>query len=184
MLNFFVKAIKGYRGEKITKEILKNLNKDDFSFFHDVMFFYGDMKTVQMDFLIISRFGIYIVETKNWNGILKGDCQSKYWQLNKKRVYSPSMQVYAHKQILTRLLSYTKDDKRFFPIVHIVGSCSLEGKICNNVTRNLLDKITLREEIKFSRAEIKEIKEEIEHRRLKNTISAKIKHIWQVKKMR
>lgn len=54
---------KGLRGEKRVSKILKKLNQEEYTVFNDLTL-KNDNSTSQIDHLIISTYGIFIVELK------------------------------------------------------------------------------------------------------------------------
>ncbi len=155
-----LRYLKGMNGEKAVLEILKELG-DDFRIYNDVIL--KDIKRyVQFDIIVVSKFGIYVIEVKNWSGTLSGDCSKSFiWHLNKKRVYSPAKQVSIASSYLKTTLGLTKN---VHPLVYVVGSCILKN-VCRNVINkkfDLLEKIELRKEIVLDDDELEFIKDEIE----------------------
>lgn len=66
--------------------------------------------STQIDHIIVSPFGIFVVETKNHKGMIFGDCQGQVWTqvLNGRgrfKFYSPVLQNYGH---IKNLSSQTK----------------------------------------------------------------------------
>lgn len=60
----------------------------------------------QIDHIIISPYGIFVIETKNYQGEIKGTRKDRYWFVNKRfRMYNPLMQNYGHIKALEPVLS-------------------------------------------------------------------------------
>ncbi|MGM0882453.1 MAG: nuclease-related domain-containing protein [Bacillota bacterium] len=60
----------------------------------------------QVDHLVITPYGIFIIETKNYNGEIKGARTDKYWSVsNRFKMYNPLMQNYGHIKAVELLLS-------------------------------------------------------------------------------
>lgn len=60
----------------------------------------------QVDHLVISPSGLFVIETKNYNGEIKGARTDKYWNVsNRFKMYNPLMQNYGHIKALELLLS-------------------------------------------------------------------------------
>jgi len=59
---------KGRAGEKMVKRILRKLDHERYWVIHDVTVHteYGD--TTQIDHIIIAETGIFVIETKNYEG--------------------------------------------------------------------------------------------------------------------
>ena len=95
--------------------------------------------TTQIDHVVISPYGIFVIETKSHKGEIFGDCDSKNWTqvlFSKKGVltysfYSPYLQNYGHLRNLYRVLDlpYTF----FLGIICFTSeSVNLNNVICEN----------------------------------------------------
>jgi hypothetical protein len=95
----------GDRGELSLSSILKSL-PDCYHVMDDVML-KTKKGTTQIDHIIVSPFGIFVVETKNHKGLIFGDCYGQVWTqvLNGRghfRLYSPVLQNLGHMQNLSK----------------------------------------------------------------------------------
>ena len=54
----------------------------------------------QIDHIVCKGNLIYVIETKNWHGILRGDIADKYLNLSGKSVYNPFFQNDKHCQVV------------------------------------------------------------------------------------
>ncbi|MFC3343086.1 nuclease-related domain-containing protein [Paenibacillus abyssi] len=51
----------------------------------------------QIDHAVISPFGLFVIETKNYNGEIKGSRDDTYWTVNNRfKMYNPLKQNYGH----------------------------------------------------------------------------------------
>ena len=77
-LKLYKSKIKGYIGEKLVIKKLKKLNKRKYKVINDVL-----LKTqkgsTQIDHIVISKYGIFVIETKNYKGIIKGNEYDDNW---------------------------------------------------------------------------------------------------------
>lgn len=80
----FYKKIVGFAGELWTKLELKKLNKNTYYIINNLMIKTNDNKTHQIDHLVISKYGIHVIETKQYNGYVVGNEYDKQWIMNKK----------------------------------------------------------------------------------------------------
>ena len=69
--------IQGNKAEKGVAGILYSLGSD-YHIFNNVMLKTGK-GTTQIDHVVISRYGIFVIETKSHKGTIFGDCNSKMW---------------------------------------------------------------------------------------------------------
>ncbi|WP_028596548.1 nuclease-related domain-containing protein [Paenibacillus assamensis] len=59
----------------------------------------------QIDHIIISPYGLFVIETKNYKGEIKGSKSEKYWTVSRRfKMYNPLMQNYGHIKALEGLL--------------------------------------------------------------------------------
>lgn len=60
----------------------------------------------QIDHLIISPYALFVIETKNYKGEIKGTREERYWSVsNRFRLYNPLMQNYGHIKAVELLLA-------------------------------------------------------------------------------
>lgn len=70
----------GRIGEKNVSIMLNFLSKD-YHIFNDIYLEVNGI-TTQIDHLIISNYGIFVIETKNYSGWIYGGDSSEYWTQN------------------------------------------------------------------------------------------------------
>ncbi|PFE14922.1 nuclease-related domain-containing protein [Bacillus cereus] len=91
---------KGKAGEKLVKRILSKLNPESYYVLHDVTVHteYGD--TTQIDHIVIAETGVFVIETKNYEGWIYGDEKAARWTqgiFRKKHSFqNPFRQNYKH----------------------------------------------------------------------------------------
>lgn len=109
---------RGFMGEFWVKQELKKLPMDKYIVLNDIMVKQNN-STHQIDHLIISQFGIFVIEMKNYYGLILGEEHKDKWiqYLGKKKSYflNPIHQNYGHVKALEKLLNL--DNKYFIPIV-------------------------------------------------------------------
>ena len=90
----------GEVGENMVRAVIKSLPSDRYVVLHDVWLPMADGGETQIDHVIVSPFGIFIVETKNWKGTIYADAKSAVWtkfNLGHKDTYkNPIHQNYKH----------------------------------------------------------------------------------------
>ena len=101
---------KGKAGEKAVARRLKRLAEEEYKVINDLMLptSYG---TTQIDHVVVSRYGIFVIETKNYKGNIYGSKNAERWvQYTRHNQYSmlnPIAQNDLHlktvKSYLTRL---------------------------------------------------------------------------------
>lgn len=94
--------------------------------------------TTQIDHIIVSRYGIFVIETKNMEGWIFGDEKQPQWTQSlygkKFRFQNPLHQNYRHTKALEEFLSLPAD--HFHSVVCFVGeTCKLKTEMPENVIR-------------------------------------------------
>jgi len=106
-LDLFMPKIKGSFGEKSVALMLSSLDGTKYKVINNIMLQVGN-KTTQIDHLVISNYGVFVIETKNYKGLISGDEFDDYWKQTiykrKEKLYNPIRQNYGHIQVLKELL--------------------------------------------------------------------------------
>lgn len=93
------KTLKGFVGEWRIRKLLSKLG-DDYSIYHNVYVRRMDGKLAQVDHVIVSRYHIFVLETKNYSGAVYGEESDTYWtQMMAKQerlFYNPILQNEKH----------------------------------------------------------------------------------------
>ncbi len=129
------KTVKGWLGEKITSAgMWAMLDKDDYHRIDDLILPASD-GTTQIDHVVISRYGIFVVETKNMRGWIFGDADSDRWTQNiygvKHQFQNPLKQNYRHTRCLADFLKVDHDLIR--SVVFFIGDCEFKTSMPRNV---------------------------------------------------
>ena len=123
-------------GEVITAKTLR----DDFGLtvVRTIYLPYKD-KSVEIDMIAISDKGIFVIENKNYTGMVYGHVDSDYWKVKYAdttiRMFNPISQNYAHCLAVEDLL-HTYNKKLKFPIFNIV-IFNDKAKLCLKQPRNV-----------------------------------------------
>lgn len=143
LLVVFYKKIIGAMGELWVKKELKKLN-NDYKVINNVMIKTTDGKTHQIDHIVVSEYGIFVIETKQYNGYIKGNDYDKNWmvKLGSKKYYvnNPVHQNYGHVQSIKEILNIS--DEKLISIVCIPSTAKINvnSKVTVGIG-NLLPKI-------------------------------------------
>ena len=109
--------IKGYIGEQRINKLLRKLG-DDYKVFTDVYVKLHNGETTQIDHVVLSTFGIFVIETKNYAGWIFGSEKQKNWTQviykNKSSFYNPILQNKKHIRGLKEFLNL---DENFHSII-------------------------------------------------------------------
>lgn len=103
--------LKGDRGESSIARKLYALSEKDFRVFNDVLL-RTRKGSSQIDHIVVSRYGIFVIETKNYSGWIHGNEYSEYWTQTfyrtKNQFRNPIKQNWAHIYALKEFLSEFK----------------------------------------------------------------------------
>ena len=115
--------ITGWFGEHWTRESLNKLDKNEYIILNDIMILVNN-KTHQIDHIVLSKYGIFVIETKQYNGYITGDKYDNKWVRhlkNNQQVYytNPIRQNYGHVKAICELLDISED--KVFNIVCITS---------------------------------------------------------------
>jgi restriction system protein len=130
-------SAKGWIGEKLTYLlILKRLDPAAYQIFNNVYLPRPDGQgSTQIDHVVLSRYGIFAIETKNLKGWIFGKEQDRQWtqQLYRKKVtfQNPLRQNFLHVEALRTSLDLPR--KTFHSVVFFVGDCELKTGFPPNV---------------------------------------------------
>lgn len=126
--------IKGKAGEKSVAAILNKLPKEKYTVINDLIL-KSENGSHQIDHLIVSVYGIFIIETKNYKGIIYGNEFEDYWTQNiygnRSKFKNPIHQNYGHLKTVESILK----DKYDIPIFSIVAFSS-NGKLKVKATKS------------------------------------------------
>ena len=174
---------KGILGEKKVAGILSSLSHKKYKVINDVLIKSGSM-TFQIDHIVVSVYGIFVIETKNYKGLITGFEDSEYWIKNifknKYEFYNPIKQNAGHILALSKKLHLT--DNKFISIIVFSNEASLKVKTSQKVVymSELNKSIRRYKKIKFSSNEVDDLVEKIRSHNIK-TVATKRQHISNVK---
>ena len=140
--------------------------------------------TTQIDHLYVSRYGIFVVETKNYAGWIYGDAEQKQWTQvlyqQKYRFYNPLKQNETHIKALAYLLKLPMD--KFHSIVVFVGEAELKTALPDNVLQgaDISGYVRRFRRSLLSQAQVDEIYATLSHKRYRATAAKKRRHVRDV----
>ena len=128
---------KGKYSEKLVHIKMLQL-PDEYIIFNDFMCEINDRST-QIDHIVVSPYGEFVIETKGYKGWILGGENSEYWTQviysNKYKLYNPIKQNDGHVRFLRQLLKCSTD----FPIIPIIvfnNSADLKVHVANHIVIN------------------------------------------------
>jgi hypothetical protein len=129
-------AVKGWLGEWMVNCSLKRLDPSLYRHFHDLYLPHPtEAGTTQIDHVLVSPFGIFVIETKNYRGWIFGSEKQREWTQQiyrrKSRFQNPLHQNKLHVRALMAFLALPED--HFKPVVFFIGNSEFKTPMPPNV---------------------------------------------------
>lgn len=175
--------LKGWFGETKTAFWMKlTLSTELYKRVHNVII-PSQNGTTQIDHILVSPYGIFIIETKNYTGWIFGSSEQKNWTqvIYGKKYYfqNPLRQTYRQKKVLADFLGL--EEHTIHDIVSFVGDCRFKTDLPRNVIKHgLSSHIKSYKSIEFSSTEVISIINRLELLK-SNSMLSKKDHIRSLK---
>jgi hypothetical protein len=132
---FLLPKIKGWFGETLINLLIRrDLDPAVYHLIPDVMLPTPD-GTTQIDHVIVSRYGIFVLETKTYKGWIYGDEREAQWTQvifkRKERFQNPLRQNYRHTKTMAELTGIPEE--YFKSLVVFAGECTFKTAMPVNV---------------------------------------------------
>ena len=140
--------------------------------------------STQIDHVIVSRFGIFVIETKNMKGWIFGNPAHKSWTQQiyrrKHRFQNPLHQNHLHMMTLKSLLGVA--DHQLHSVIYFIGDCTFKTPMPDNVmNRGLIRHIKGKTTQVLTPAEVTRVVETIQQGRLAANWQTHRQHVAQLK---
>lgn len=127
---------KGRVGEKAVAKALAKLDRRTYTAFHDLYLPHPDgQDTTQLDHVVVSPFGIFVLETKNYRGWIFGSEKQAQWTQriykHKARFQNPLHQNHLHVRALMGFLDLP--ESAFQSVIFFIGDCQFKTPMPPNV---------------------------------------------------
>ena len=123
---------RGELGERNVRRILSYLPGEDYIVLNDVLLPAG-ASTNQLDHIVVSVYGIFVIETKNYSGKLYGGKSSDKWTQylggQQYELYNPILQNRGHVHAVSTFLRI--DSRYLIPLVVFTGSAEIKAPLGN-----------------------------------------------------
>jgi hypothetical protein len=135
-------SLRGWFGEKKTTfNMWLSLDKEVYRRFHNLII-PSKNGTTQIDHLLVSPYGLFIVETKNKKGWIFGSGDQPKWTQSiygkKYSFQNPLRQTFRQKKVLSEYLGL--DESNIHTVVFFVGDCKFKTRLPENVLNARLGK--------------------------------------------
>lgn len=126
----------GHKGEmRVSKKAMRRLDPEVYQLFDDVTIPTRSGRTTQIDHIILSVYGIFVVETKNYSGWIFGSANNREWTQivyqEKNRFQNPLRQNYGHICALSDALGIPK--RKFHNVVCFAGGAEFKTEMPEGV---------------------------------------------------
>lgn len=184
VLGIFKPFIKGKVGEfTVSLHAKLHLKDPHYILLNDLTFDDGQQGTTQIDHVLLSPFGIFVIETKNYKGWIFGSERQKQWtqKIYKKsyRFQNPLHQNYKHVQVLKSVLADIVEDDIFHSIVVFMPEAEFKTEMPKHVFRGMewTDYVKTLTEEKISPMKLKRIQQRLEKVMLEKSWKTNREHV-------
>ena len=157
---------KGKRGEKRVYNILSKSLPDGFIVLNDIYLPSSDGTTTQIDHIVVSQYGVFVVETKNYSGWIFANARDDRWMetFPGRKEYpfpNPINQNRHHINVLAECLGIPKN--YFHSVVAFTENCTFKTPMPDGVvyTVALADYIKSFDRVLFDPAQVPEVADAI-----------------------
>ncbi|EJL6702775.1 nuclease-related domain-containing protein [Vibrio cholerae] len=177
---------KGVFGEFLVNKLLSQLPTSDYTLVKDVTLPTED-GTTQIDHIVVSKFGVFVIETKNMKGWIFGSKDQKQWTQkiyrHSSKFQNPLHQNYKHVKTLELLLNI--DSSKVHSVIVFIGDSTFKTEMPENVTyaRGCLNYIKQIDQPVFSDAEYIQLIDAINCVKLDRGVVTDFKHRKHVKEL-
>lgn len=146
-----------------------------------------DDGTTQIDHVIVSPYGVFVIETKNYAGWIFGSAQQKTWTQkfprSSHKFQNPLHQNYKHVRTLASLLEL--DPGHLHSLVVFVGASTFKTPMPENVTQagGYIRFIKSRKSVIFSTGQIEAILQRLQDQRLPPSFKTSRAHAQHVREL-
>ncbi|HFC30476.1 MAG TPA: nuclease [Oceanospirillales bacterium] len=186
IITFFKsRFFKGKLGESVVNfSITKKLDKDTYHLIKDITL-PSVRGTTQIDHILVSKYGIFVIETKNFKGWIFGSKTQRKWTQqiykHKKTFQNPLHQNYKHIKTLSELLNI--EESKFHSLIVFTGESKFKTKMPENVLKKGYTKyIKSKNIVLFSETEVYEILNQIESKQFERGFKTNREHVKNLKK--
>ena len=133
----FKPKIKGKMGELAVHLHVKLYLKENYILLNDCTLPDGEQGTTQIDHILISPYGVFVIETKNYKGWIFGGEHQKMWtqKIFKQsfKFQNPIHQNYKHLKVLERVLEDVIEPSLIHSLVVFMPDCEFKTQMPSNV---------------------------------------------------
>jgi len=182
----FEELLKGWIGELKTKATQKLfLDSKQYHIFNNV-FIQGKERETQIDHIIVSKYGVFVVETKDRSGWIFGSETDNQWTqvIFDKKVHfqNPLRQNYLHTRSLAEFLGI--EHNKIYSLIVFWGDCEFKTGVPENVVKGIYKPtsyIKSKKQVLFTDDEVDRICEQIQTIKSNTSILQGLRHTFSLK---
>jgi hypothetical protein len=164
-INKKFRYLKGKAGERfVRKQLSEKLNSEHYKILNNLLLpSQNKLCTTQIDHVIVSNYGIFCIETKNFKGLISGDSYEKDWFQNTENSENPFpnpvRQNWGHIKTLKELLSIDYPEAPIESLIAFPGADKLRIYGTNSVgyVKDIISEISSHTELIFSNEDVSKI---------------------------
>lgn len=160
---------KGQLGEKHVNQLVSTLPKESYKLYADLYAKHDNGKITQIDHVVVSPYGIFVIETKNYAGWIFGNVKNKNWTQvigkTKHAFFNPLRQNYGHIQALQNQLGISAD--KFHSIIAFDDKCTFKNDELHKIEEvvkfsDVKSKLLSKTELILTAQEVKDVQAKID----------------------
>lgn len=142
----------------LVKHLAKHLDPKKYYIFNNIIVTSSVTVTTQIDHIIVSRYGIFVIENKDYSGWIFGHKNQKKWTQilwgKKSHFQNPLLQNFAHESALKEHMPFLK--KRFYSVIIFSEDSEFKTEMPPNIMHgeDLIDYIESKKEEIVSEGEM------------------------------
>lgn len=185
---FYLKSrsFKGAFGEyRVNSRLCSSLDEEHYQILRDLTLPTKD-GTTQIDHIVVSPCGVFVIETKNMKGWIFGDVKQARWtqvlHSHKSQFQNPLRQNYKHIKVVQELLGL--EARQIHNVVAFVGSAKPKTEMPENVLwseRQLANFIEETREVFFDGNEVRSFADRLNENALESSRKTRRDHVRRVK---
>ena len=184
----FKPFLKGKMGEfAVATHVKLYLDQDSYTLLNDCTLPDEQNQTTQIDHILLSSFGIFVIETKNYKGWIFGNQHQKTWtqKIYKKsfKFQNPLHQNYKHQKVLEDILSDIVEPQFIHSLIVFMPDCEFKTQMPQNVFRGAAwtDYVKTFQEVMIPPMKLKRIQLRIEKEVLEKSWKTNRQHVENLK---
>lgn len=161
------------------------LDKEIYVAVKDVTLQLSDGSTTQIDHILVSKYGLFVIETKNMKGWIFGGEHQKEWTLQnfkkKNKFQNPLNQNYRHLKALEEILEVAP--AALTSVIAFIGECEFKTPMPKNVFRGIsyTKYITSFQDERLTPLQIRQILSKLQRKRLEQGLKTDRAHVDNLK---